>query len=343
MIKQKAASRGSFQMREGGLLGFSTDALIRLDDAVPGVLSRVLTAGAARRQAIFAALAAQEVKAGVFDVGEDLFPQSFAEVVRHGRVADILRQAFGDVPDGFPGLLERIGERPLDRPSDYLAIHQMLARNDVRAADALRGAGRITRRKLEVLSSLDPRWHHANALARLDTGAEATTFNVAVDFVQVVCSRASDEVVAEAIARMRPTSTLPRLLDRFIRRADRLPPNPVQIGDNELRPLSTMRDYLEAGRKYRNCLASKLSHVAAGRMAVAEFRDECLVEFRPLTGGGGGWMKWLCHGPRNGLVPISMEKAAVAKCDALGIPRQDEDAGGCWRSYRAFTQELEWG
>ncbi len=312
-------------MREGGLLGWSTAALVKLDDEVPGILSRVLTAAPARRQAIFAALAAHEAKVGVFDTSEDLLPLSFAEVVRHGRVADILRMTFGDVPEGYSGLLERIGERPLDRAGDYLAIHQMLARNDVRAADALRGSGRITRRKLEVLSSLDPRWHHANALHRLDTGAEAITFNSAVDFIQTVCSRASDEAVAEAIARMRPTSTLPRLLDRFIRRADRLPPNPVQIGDNELRPLQTVRDYVEAGRKYRNCLASKLSHVAAGRMAVAEFREECLVEFRPMT--SGGWMKWLCYGPRNGHVPISMENAADAKCDALGIPRQDEDAG----------------
>jgi hypothetical protein len=330
-------------MREGGLLGWSTDALVKLDDEVPGILSRVLTAAPARRQAIFAALAAHEVKAGVFDAGEDLFPMSFAEVIRHGRAVDILRMAFGDVPDGYPGLLQRIGERPLS-PDDYLAIHQMLVRNDVRAADALRGSGRITRRKLEVLSSLDPRWHHANALERLDTGAEAITFNAAVVFIQTVCSRASDEAVAEAIARMRPTSTLPRLLDRFIRRADRLPVNPVPIGDNELRPLQTVRDYLQASRKYKNCLASKISHIAAGRMAVAEFRDECLVEFRPMT-GGGGWMKWLCYGPRNRIVPISVENAAAAKCDALGIPRQDEDVGDSsgWRSYRAFTQELEWG
>lgn len=331
-------------MREGGLLGWSTDALVKLDDEVPGILSRVLTAAPARRQAIFAALAAHEVKAGVFDAGEDLLPMSFAEVVRHGRVADILRCAYGDYPDGFPGLLERIAERPLDRPGDYLALHQMLARNDVRAADALRGAGRITRRKLEVLTCLDPRWHHAHALERLDTGAEATDFNAAVEFVQSVCSRASDETVAEAIAQMRPTSTLPRLLDRFLRRADRLPMNPIQIGDNELRPLVSTRDYLEVSRRYRNCVASKLSHVAAGRMALAEYKGDCLMEFRPITAKNGGWLFWGCHGHRNGPVAISTTNAAAAKCDALGIVRLDEDAGGStgWRSYRQFTRAMDW-
>lgn len=67
-------------MREGGLLGWSTDALVKLDDEVPGIIARVLTAAPARRQAVFAALAAQEVKAGVFDAGEDLLPMSLAEV-----------------------------------------------------------------------------------------------------------------------------------------------------------------------------------------------------------------------------------------------------------------------
>lgn len=329
-------------MREGGLLGWATDALVKLDDEVPGVISRVLTGAPARRQAVFAAVAAQEIKAGVFDASDDFFPPSMAEVIRHGRPVEILHRAFGDVPEGLPGLLERIGERPLDRPHDYMAIHQMLARNDVRAADALRGAGRITRRKLEVLSALDPRWHHANTLERIDTGAEALRFNAAVEFIQSVCSRVSDETVAQSIAMMQPTSTLPRLLDRFIRRADLLPINPVPVGDNELRPLQTVRDYLDAGRRYRNCLTNKLSHVAAGRMAVAEFREECLVEFRPVS--SGGWIKWLCHGPRNGPLPVAIDEAADAKCDALCILRQDDDVGGFrWRSFRQFTQELEWG
>ncbi len=330
-------------MREGGLLGWATAALVKLDDEVPGILSRVLTAAPARRQAILAALAAYEVKAGVFDVSEDLLPMSFAEVVRHGRVADILRMTFGDVPEGLPGLLERIGERPLDRRADYLAIFQMLARNDVRAADALRGAGRITRRKLEVLSSLDPRWHHTHTLERLDTGAEATTFNAAVEFVQSVCSRASDETVAEAIAQMRPTSTLPRLLDRFIRRADRLPVNPVPVGDNDLRPLSTTRDLLEAGLRYRNCISHRLSEVAAGKLAIAEYQTQLLVEFRPLS-LGAAWMFRDVHGPRNGPVALALIAEVEAKCDALGIPRITEAGGGDgWKSYRRFTGELEWG
>lgn len=329
-------------MREG-LLGWSTNALVQLDDEVPGVLARVLTAAAPRKQAIFAALAAREEKVGVFEGADDLFERSFAEVLRHGRANDILRRAFGMVPDGLSGLLEQIGERPLPRSKDYIALHDLLVDDDVRGADALRGSGRITCRKLEVLHALDPRWRHANTLERLDTGAEAMTFNKAVAFVQSVNSKATDEVVANAIALMRPTSSLPKLLDRLLRRADRLPPHPLSDGDNELRPLASMRDLLEAGRKYRNCLAHRLADVAAGKMAMGEFRGECLVEFRPLT-RGAGWLLRDVHIERNRPVPLTLIAEVEAKCDAFGIPRIDEAGGGDgWSSYRRFTGELEWG
>lgn len=86
---------------------------------------------------------------------------------------------------------------------------------------------------------------------------------------------------------MAPSSTLPRVLDRFVRRADRLPAHPIPVADNDLRPLTTMKEYLEAARRYRNCLSSKLDHAAAGHLAVADFRSEALLEFRPLTADAG--------------------------------------------------------
>ena len=330
-------------MREGGLLGWATAALVKLDDEVPGLIARTLTAAPLRRQAIFASLAAREEKAGRIVASDDLIPHSFAEVVRHGRAKDILRHGFGDVPDGLPGLLTQIGERPLPRAKDYLALHNFLTGNDLRGAEALRASGRITCRKLEVLLALDPRWRYAQTLDRIDSGTEAITFNKAVAFIQLVNSKASDEVIAASIARMGPTSSLPRLLDRLLRRADRLPPHPLSDGDNELRPLASMRDLLEAGRKYRNCLAHRLADIAAGKMAIGEFRGECLVEFRPMT-LRTGWLMREVHIERNRPVPLALFSEVEAKCDVLGIPRIDEAGGGDgWKNYRRFTGELEWG
>ena len=330
-------------MIDGGLLGWCTAPLVKLDDAAPGVLARVLTAAPARRQAIFAALAAQEEKVGVCDAGDDLFPTSFAEVIRHGRSNDILRRAFGSIPEGLPSMLTQIGERPLPRAKDYLALRALLTDSDARAAEALRGAGRITCRKLDVLNALDPRWRHANTLERIDSGGEALLFNQAIGFIQSLNLKATDEVVAGAIDGMRPTSTLARLLDRFLQRADQLPPHPIAASDNELRPLLSMRSVLDAGRRYRNCLRHRLADVAVGRMALAEFRGECLVEFRPLT-VGAGWLLRDVHIERNRPVPLSLFADVEAKCDEIGIPRINEAGGGDGRSgYRHFTKELEWG
>ena len=330
-------------MLEPGLLGWVTGALVLLDDIEAGLLARVLTAAPQRRQAIFAAIATREIKAGVADVGSELFSPTFAEVVRHGRAMDILRHAYGDIPAGLPGLLERVGEKPLPRAKDYIAIYDLLVSDDARGANALRGSGRITCRKLEVLAALDPHWRHANTLNRIDTGVEAMTFNSAVKFVQSVNSKATDDVVAGAIALMRPTSTLPRLLERFLRRADQLPPHPLGDGDNELRPLSKMLEHLAAARKYRNCLAHRLGDIAAGRMAIAEFRGVILLEFRPLT-AGAGWLLWSAHGPRNGHVALDLKDAATVACGRFGVPCVQERSGSMeWRSYRRFTRELEWG
>ncbi len=323
-------------MREG-LLGWATQALVKLDDATPGVLARVLTAAPARRQAIFVALAAQEEMVGLHGAGDDLFPASFAEVIRHGRPSDILRRAFGEVPEGFASMLTQIGERPLPRAKDYIILHSLLTNEDARAAEALRGSGRITCRKLDVLNALDPRWRHAHTLERIDSGGEALMFNKAIGFIQSLNSKATDEVVAGAIGVMRPTSTLARLLDRFIQRADQLPPHPIASGDNELRPLLSMRDVLVAGRRYRNCLRYRLADVAVGRMALAEYRGECLVEFRPLT-AGAGWLLRDVHIERNRPVPLSLFADVEAKCDEIGIPRIYEAGGGDGGSgYRHLT------
>lgn len=329
-------------MRDGGLLGWCTEALVKLDDTAPGVLARVLTAAPARRQAIFAALASQEEKVSLYDTGDDLLPMSFAKVIRHGRPGDILRRAFGEVPEGFASILTQIGERPLPRAKDYIVLRALIADSDARAADALRGSGRITCRKLDVLNALDPRWRHANTLERIDSGGEALMFNQAIGFIQSLNSKATDDVVAGAIGVMRPTSTLARLLDRFLQRADQLPPHPIGSGDNELRPLLSMRDVLDAGRRYRNCLRYRLADVAVGRMALAEFRGECIVEFRPLT-AGAGWLLRDVHIERNRPVPLSLFADVEMKCDEIGMPRINEAGGGDGRSsYRHFTKELEW-
>jgi hypothetical protein len=208
-------------------------------------------------------------------------------------------------------------------------------------AEALRHVGQITEKTLHVLDVLDERWVHGEVLKRLLHPVAAKDFNQAVAFAQSVSSKATDEAVVAAFGRLAPTVPLSAVVNRFVRRADRFPPHPVD-GDAEIRPLASPRDFIEAGRRYRNCLANKLDETLAGQVAFAEFRRECIVEFRPLT-LEKGWLLYEVHVARNGFVDAEIQAAAQAKSSALGIPHLDgRDTGEDWRRYRRFVGNGAW-
>ena len=268
---------------------------------------------------------------------------NLAFVLREGRAREILSYAFGDVPQGWLGALERLGGRPLGSLQAYVKLHAIFANPKHRTkADALQYVGEITERMLHILDVLDERWLHSETLRRLPNTVSAKDFNQAVAFAQSVCSEASDEAVAAAIRRLPPTAPLSLVVSRFVRRADRFPRHPL-AGDEDIRPLTSARDFIEAARRYRNCLAKeKLDEALAGQVMFAEFRSECIVELRPLS-LGAGWVFREVHVPRNGFVDWDLAKAARLKCESLGIPAVDpRDDSEAWRRYRRFVRNGGW-
>ena len=241
--------------------------------------------------------------------------------------------------EGWLGALERLGGQPLGNLQAYVKLHTIFAAPRHRKkAEALRHVGQITEKMLHLLDVLDERWVHGEALKRLPNVAAAKDFNQAVAFAQSVSSKATDEAVTTAIRRLPPTAPLSVVVSRFVRRADRFPPHPIE-GDGELRPLTSTRDFIEAARRYRNCLAKeKLDEALAGQVAFAEFRGECLVELRPLT-LEAGWVFHDVHVERNGFVDWELAKAARLKCQSLSIPAIDpRDDSEAWRRYRRFVR-----
>ena len=334
-------------MREAAdnLLGWTTDSLVQLDPLAPGLISRVLTASPKSRQAIFTVLASRLLIAehndafGRVDDGDDA---NLAFVLREGRPREILDFAFGRVADGWLGALERLGGQPMNGLHAYVKLHTIFANPRHRQkAEALRHVGQITEKMLMVLDALDERWVHAETLKRLPNIVAAKDFNRAVVFAQSVSSRATDEAVVAAIGRLAPASPLSVVVSRFVRRADRFPLHPV-TGDEEIRPLTSARDFIECGRRYRNCLVTKLDEALAGQVAFAEFQRECIVEVRPLS-LDRGWLLQHVHVARNGLVSSELAKAVEAKCEAVGIPYVDQrDSGEDWRRYRRFVRNGGW-
>lgn len=331
-------------MRDGhGLLGWATHDLVRLDSLPEGrgLLSRVLTVSPMRRQAIFMALAhRREASAGEAEPSPEA-ETALAGVLQRERAREIIEHVIGAVPEGLLGALERI-DKPFASPSSYVRLYQFFAHTEHRSkAEALQYLGEITEPLLRVLDALDPRWLHVETLRRIDNAVEARDFNRAVAFAQRVSSSATDDAVAGAIARLPPTSSLAGLVQRFVRRADHLPDHPVEATD-DIRPLVTPRDLIEAGRRYHNCLPTKVEEVVIGRVAYAEFRRQCIVEFRPLT-GAAGWVVWEVHGPRNEPVGAPIAAAAFDACLMQGISRVDQGRSiADWGAYRRFTRQIDW-
>lgn len=326
------------------LIGYATGSLVRLDAHAPGLISRVLTASPLSRQAIFSVIATRLLiiehndAFGRVDDGDEV---NLAFVLRQGRAREILGYAFGEVPIGWLGALARLGGQPMQQPHSYVKLHSLFANPKHRTrAEALRHVGQIGEKTLSVLDALDDRWVHGEALKRLPSVVAAKDFNRAVAFAQAVSSKATDEAVAAAIARLEPDQRLSAVINRFVRRADRFPPHPVD-GDDEIRPLTSVRDFIAAGRRYRNCLTSMFDEALAAQVAFAEFRREAIVEFRPLT-LGRGWLLHDVHVERNGPVAPELRSAAELKCGALGIPHLDErNDGEDWRRYRRFVRQDE--
>lgn len=311
-----------------------------MDELVPGVIARALTASPMRRQAIFMAVANRTFASN--DSQCDEHDARFAIVLRQERAREIIEHALGVVPHGLLGALERLGEAPLSSARGYARLFALFANpKQRRRAEALRHVGQITETMLFVLDALDERWVHAETLRRLPTTVAAKDFNRAIAFAQSVSSKATDEAVVEAIGRLAPTAPLSAIITRYVRRGDRFPQHPL-TGDDEIRPLISARDFIECGRRYRNCLATMLDQALAGQVAFAEFRGAAIIELRPLT-LGKGWLLYDVNVERNGWVSDEVGAAARAKCEGLGIPHLDRrDGEEDWLRYRRFVRNGGW-
>lgn len=330
-------------MRDDELFGWSTDLLVALDGLAAGLIRRLVVSAPMVRQAIFLTLAQWDTRP---TAGADAPPREeaivTAELLRCGRAKEIVAHQFGSVPEGLLPALERIGPLPLASAESYRRLWAFFADSDQRKARSLRDVGEITGRTLRVLDILDPVLVHAEVLKRVETAAQAHDLNRSVRFLRGVCSTATDEAIATAVAHMRSPDALPRLLQRFLRRADRFPPQPVE-SDHELRPLATARAMIAAGRDYRNCLASMVGEALVGRVAFAEFTsvsDKVICEFRPLS-GDRGWLLVDVHAARNGLAPRELRQSAEEKCASLGIPHIAAPEAGDWRSVRRMIRSAE--
>jgi hypothetical protein len=327
-----------------GLLGWITPKLIAHDQHARGLIARVLGASTQNRQAIYAALAHEELNGIATDsgLGQSAFDAGCERAMRlrNCPASEIICAVYGNVPEGLLGALARCGDRPL-KPDHYLQLFGIYAQADTAKVNALRYVGQITDDVLEVVNTLSPILLDAKVVQATADAAKAVQLNDAIACVQKVNSQATDQAIADAVKLLGEKSAVSSIVTRFINRADRLPPQPV-AGSDDLRPLDTVPALVAAAKKYQNCLRSYIGRALAGSVAFVEFQDSMLIEFRPMS--NGGWLMGDVHIANNERVSDADRNAAEEVCAEHGIPHmayQRQPPAG-WRSIENMLRRYEW-
>ena len=278
-----------------------------------------------RRQAVFATIATEIVAERHMQItgepDDHAAAVAKAEVLRDGRAREVIGLAIGDhVPDGLLGALERVGLSPLKLSLGYRHLIDVFMQPEQRhVADGLRYVGAIHDKTLMIIDKLPPWLIHPQVLTRLDSVSDAQAFAEAIGFAQSVNSATTNERILGALAHMGAQTTLPELVARFVRRADRELGQPVPA-DSEVTPIRTIHEMIVTSRRFRNCLGTNKRIISAlrGRTAYANFKGLAIMEFVALS--DCSWVYAGSYGVRNDTVGDDVETAARAKCAAAGVP-----------------------
>lgn len=312
--------------------GFADQALTELDANAPGLLRQFVRFSSLRRHAALLVLAHVE---GTVLAQRDLGHLSeLGEVIRDRRAREVLRYYLEeDAPKGLIAALRRFHADPAAPASAYVQLLRFYSASDGAVAQALDGLTNFDEQTLRVVVALQPNLVHAAVLKHVRTPAEAYRLNRTTRLLSQVCTSFNAPDFVVALGKMNSAAALPRLLARYLGKADRFPPQPYQ-GDAELWPLVRAEEFVSLGRTFGNCLRSRLPMALSGAYAYARLRTiaaEAICEFRPLK-HRAGWLLWDVYVAGNADVPAHVRDAAEQKCRSVGVLSVHRDWGaGDWR------------
>jgi hypothetical protein len=305
-----------------------------LDAACPSFLNRLLCASDLRRAAIFAALAEIRFDSidGVISRLRSLGPvicypdlDIWAQVARTLltlRAREIVLAIYGSAPDGYLGLLARIGGDPLPR-GVYRLAYALYADpgQRVRAKLLRQTPGRITADVIETAARLDPVLLHPEVLQRVRDVGQVETVHAAVALIRALVPKASDEALHRSLDGLRASDKdMARWIERWLRRSTRVPyAPPIPENDTDLRVLNGL-EMVELGRRFRNCAADRVGHLAAGLRCYVEWTGNdgpAVIELRRLS--GDRFLIEDMRGPKNCDLDPALAKRIRSKLSSFGV------------------------
>lgn len=318
--------------------GWTLAAAAELDRAAPGFLVSTFGWGSAKRHAVWAVLAEWRLGAKLSNLAYDLHagapalselePDLLAQIgpaLILSRARCILRSLYGHVPDGLLGTMSRLGRDPLSSPAHYRALHRLFASSDPADRTRVRALrqvpGLLLPGQIEAAEALPPVLVHARLLAKLKTAKEASDLSRAFSYVRAHCTGATDAAVRQSIEALPQAMSRGAWLKRWAERFDRLPDAPT-LADPTLIILHSGAALTDAGRRYANCLKTKIAEVLLGRAAFVECRlaraksSGALVE---LVRTSTGWCLVGLHAHNNRRVPRLVAAEVRTRLAACGI------------------------
>ena len=198
--------------------GFFLEVASKLDAACPGYLNRVLYASDLKRSIQFAAYPEIDFSRPkvMADRLRTLAPDAccpsldpVAQIAR-GLLAlyprNIARAVFGSVPEGFLGVLGRIGGDPLPDPADYRLAFNLFTdpANKARAKLLRQKGGQVSAKHLRIAATLSLVLVHQQVFERVRGEFAAESLNMAVDLIREVHPAVTNEVLQASLDGLSP-------------------------------------------------------------------------------------------------------------------------------------------
>ena len=310
------------------LTGWTLPHFLRLDEARPGFLARMLRAGSRRRQTVYACLAAGALDrprefADLLGNGGGwhgaIWPALLAEALLEAHPRDLLRTAFDSLPDGFLRALSKGGADPLPQAL-YARVHAIYGDpSQRRRHQLLSSQSRITATRVDVVEVLPECVLHERILPLARDVGEAHEIAAAVE-AALTLTPATPGTIWKSVSDLGPETRRSTWIAGLLESFNKSLGQPDLAAIPEARLLDTGAKLREGGRELKNCLG-KLSHhieVMHGRAAFAVLGDpEIIVTMRRV---GEGWCVSRMHVKSNDFVTDSQREKVCQRFVEAGFP-----------------------
>jgi hypothetical protein len=191
-------------------------------------------------------------------------------------------------------------------------------------------SGTISEATIEIVRALDPRLLRPEIVTRLWDSGQALELQEAVALAKECAPDLTDEAIAQSIRRIGPNTSLSSWLQRLLGRAKRFPNRPPIEDDHELRGLHTAEALRDAGRRFCNCVGTRVSAVALSRAYYLEWlATPAIIELTALS--EGRWVLEGVWGSKNRNVESQVIRAIGRKLSGYGVLLPIQHAHGYGR------------